>query len=292
MNDLIPLNDVQTMAVAIAKSGLFGVKTPEQALALMLVAQAEGRHPALAARDYDIIQGRPSKKAEAMLRDFLESGGKVEWHTLDDTAADATFSHPAGGTVRIDWTMRRADAAGLGGRDMWKKYPRQMLRSRTVSEGIRSVCPMATSGMYVPEEVADIVKEKEVKGEVVDRNTGEVKPAITGPQNYPAEAFAKNLPTWTKLIATGKKTAEDIIKTVSTKGVLSDEQKKRINAVKKDENADEVTFALVEEKIRNADSEDTLALARDLIRHVKDEAQRNDLIGLADIRSTAFRGEQ
>lgn len=161
-NALIPMNDVMAMAAAVAKSGLFGVKSADQALALMLVAQAEGRHPALAARDYDIISGRPAKKTEAMLRDFLESGGKVEWHTLDDTIADATFSHPSGGSVRIAWDMKRAGAAGLSGRDMWRKYPRQMLRSRTVSEGIRTVCPMATSGMYVPEEVQDIVREKDI----------------------------------------------------------------------------------------------------------------------------------
>ena len=152
---IMPIGDIERMAQAIAKSGLFGVKEPNQALALMLVAQAEGRHPALAARDYDIIQNRPAKKSEAMLRDFLESGGKVEWHKLDNDVADATFSHPAGGTVRIDWNMKRASAAGLGTKDMWRKYPRQMLRARCVSEGIRTVCPMATSGMYVPEEVQD-----------------------------------------------------------------------------------------------------------------------------------------
>lgn len=159
----VALGDIERMAVSVAKSGLFGVKTADQALALMLVAQAEGRHPALAARDYDIIQGRPAKKAEAMMRDFLESGGKVEWHQLDDKGCAATFSHPSGGTIKIDWTMARAVSAGLGGRDMWKKYPRQMLRSRVVSEGIRTVCPMATSGMYVPEEIQDIVREKVIK---------------------------------------------------------------------------------------------------------------------------------
>lgn len=159
----VPLGEIERMASSVAKSGLFGVKTADQALALMLVAQAEGRHPALAARDYDIIQGRPAKKAEAMMRDFLESGGKVEWHQLDDKGCAATFSHPSGGTVKIDWTMARAVSAGLGGRDMWKKYPRQMLRSRVVSEGIRTVCPMATSGMYVPEEIQDIVREKVIK---------------------------------------------------------------------------------------------------------------------------------
>lgn len=147
--------DIQLMAKNIAESKLFGTMNAQQAMALMLISQAEGRHPALAARDYDIIQGKPSKKAEAMLRDFIASGGRVEWHILDDNEASATFAHPQGGTVKIDWNMERAKTAGLGGKDMWKKYPRQMLRSRCVSEGVKTVCPAATSGFYTPEEVRD-----------------------------------------------------------------------------------------------------------------------------------------
>lgn len=147
--------DIERLAASIAQSGLFGIKTKDQAIALMMIAHAEGRHPALAARDYDVIQGRPAKKAEAMLRDFLEAGGKAQWHALSDEIADATFSHPSGGSVRIMWDMERAAKAGLGGKDNWKKFPRQMLRSRTVSEGVRTVWPMATSGMHVPEETVD-----------------------------------------------------------------------------------------------------------------------------------------
>lgn len=153
-----PVSDLERMAKAFAASKLFGVQNVDQALALMLVAQAEGRHPASAAQDYHIISGRPAKKADAMLRDFLSAGGKVEWHALSDETADATFSHPSGGMARIDWTLDRAKAAGISN-PMWKKYPRQMLRSRVVSEGVRTVCPGATSGMYVPEEVQDIVEE-------------------------------------------------------------------------------------------------------------------------------------
>jgi hypothetical protein len=151
----IPVSDIERMASAVAASKLFGVKSPEEALSLMLIAQAEGRHPASAANDYNIIQGRPAKKADAMLRDFLSAGGKVQWLALDDKRAEATFSHPAGGTVTIAWDIERAKRAALSGKDMWAKYPRQMLRSRVVSEGIRTVFPGATSGMYVPEEVQD-----------------------------------------------------------------------------------------------------------------------------------------
>jgi hypothetical protein len=159
MNAIAPVamgfGEMERLAVSIAKSNMFGMKTPEQALVLMAISQAEGRHPALAARDYDIIQNRPAKKAEAMHRDFLAGGGKVEWHTLSDTVADATFSHPSGGTVRISWDMNRAAQAGLAKKENYRLYPRQMLRNRLISEGVRTVWPTATSGLHVPEEVRD-----------------------------------------------------------------------------------------------------------------------------------------
>lgn len=166
MNDLVlhhDMNDMYSIAKALAGSKLFGITTPEQALALCLIAQAEGRHPASAAQDYHIISGKPSKKADAMLRDFIGAGGKVEWRTLSDERADATFSHPAGGTVAIEWDIKRASTASLLGNAMWKKYPRQMLRARVVSEGVRTVFPMATSGMCVEEEARDIEAEERMR---------------------------------------------------------------------------------------------------------------------------------
>lgn len=168
--------DIERIAGAFAQSRMFGVSDPAAALSLCLLAQAEGQHPAIAFRDYSIIQGKPAKKAEAMQRDFLQSGGRIKWLQLDDSCAKAEFSHPAGGTAVIDWTLDRAKAAGLGGKDMWRKYPRQMLRSRTISEGVRTVCPMATSGMYVPEEVADFEPTSNVVPDAppVDIETGEV----------------------------------------------------------------------------------------------------------------------
>lgn len=73
--------------------------------------------------------------------------------------------------------MARAAQAGLASKDMWKKYPRQMLRSRVVSEGVRTVCPMATGGLYVPEEIDDMKPEpKNVESQVVTHE--QPKPVI------------------------------------------------------------------------------------------------------------------
>lgn len=170
------MGDLERIAIAIADGGLFGSKDRNAVLTLCLLAQAEGKHPAIVMQDYHIIQGKPAKKAEAILRDFISAGGRVEWHALSDVIADATFSHPAGGTVRIDWTMDRARAAGIAN-PMWKKYPRQMLRSRVISEGARSVCPSATSGLYEVGEVQDIVAEdtaKATNGGVINGTSQEV----------------------------------------------------------------------------------------------------------------------
>jgi len=156
------MGDLEKMAEAFAKSGMFGAKTPQQALALLLLAHGEGLHPAIAMRDFDVIQGRPAKKAEAMLRSFIGAGGKVEWHKLDDDCADATFSHPQGGSARITWDMARVRKAQISNQAMYNKYPRQMLRSRCVSEGCRTVYPASTSGLYVPEEQMDIAREKDI----------------------------------------------------------------------------------------------------------------------------------
>lgn len=163
VNTQVALGDMQVMASAIVKSGLFGMKTPDQALALMIVATAEGRHPGSVASDYHIIQGRASLKADSMLARFQQSGGRVEWHDHTNEKVSATFSHPAGGSLRIDWDMARAKAAGLGGKDNWKSYPRQMLRARVISEGVRATFPAVLNGMYTPEEVQEFDAPRPVR---------------------------------------------------------------------------------------------------------------------------------
>ena len=152
MSELVPYGDIERMATAVAKSGLFGIKTPEQAVALMLIAQAEGMHPAIAARDYHVIQGRPALKADAMLARFQAAGGKVNWSCYTDEEVTGEFSHPQGGVVTISWTISMAKVAGLAGKDNWKNFPRAMLRARCISEGIRTVFPGCVVGTYTPEE--------------------------------------------------------------------------------------------------------------------------------------------
>jgi len=251
---VMSLSDLEKMAVAFAKSGMFGAKTPEQAMALLLLAQGEGLHPAIAMRDFDVIQGRPAKKAEAMLRSFLAAGGSVEWHTLTDDLADATFKHETGGSARLTWDMKRADKAGLGGRDMYRKYPRAMLRSRTVSEGCRTVYPAATSGLHVPEEVeyfrdhekditpaAGALKALPIATqEIVLQTSAEVKGLLANDQIADAYALWQNsnfdndqkVAFWSTLDSKQKGVLGrmDEAERAQAKGTISEPQKKRLEA--------------------------------------------------------------
>lgn len=149
----VSVPDVMTMADVIVKSGLFpAFKNRESAAAMMLLCRAKGLDPMTAVERYHIVQGRPVMRADAMLGEFVRMGGRVEWHRRDDTEASATFSHPQGGSVTVSWTIEQARKAKLTGKDIWNQYPRQMLHARCVSEGVRSVLPGATNGLYTPEE--------------------------------------------------------------------------------------------------------------------------------------------
>jgi len=170
MNDLsvIGFSDLVQMAKSMANSGMFG-KNPDQMLSLMMIAQAEGLHPALAAMEYDIIQGRPALKGQAALARFQQSGGCVNWLVKTDGEAKATFSHPQGGSLTVSWDVSRAKKAGLwdkrganGQETPWQKMPGIMLSWRCVAEGVRAVYPACLNRMYLAEEVQDFEPLKNI----------------------------------------------------------------------------------------------------------------------------------
>ena len=162
MNNLVPIGDIQTMAEVAAKSKMFGFKSTEEAMAIMLLCQAENLHPAIAMRDFHVIQGRPALKADAMLARFQQAGGAVKWETYTDEQVTGIFSHPQGGSLEVTWTLAKAKLIGIANKDNWKNYSRAMLRARCVSEGIRSVYPGCVVGVYTPEEVQDFTPPRDI----------------------------------------------------------------------------------------------------------------------------------
>jgi hypothetical protein len=153
--ELMTLSDVRELAIDVASSKLFPVKTKEEAFTLMMICQSEGLHPMQALKRYHIISGRPSMRADAMQAEFQRQGGRVRWISRSDTSVSAEFSHEVGGTITVEWTFEMAKKANLLGNQTWQKFPRQMLTARVISEGVRTVLPGVVSGLYTPEEVQD-----------------------------------------------------------------------------------------------------------------------------------------
>jgi hypothetical protein len=158
------------MCRTVALSGIGGIKTPEAAFALTCLALSEdpsaGDSPVAfmralgkASRSYNIIDGKPSMKAEEMLGRFQNAGGTTKVLAYTDLECKMEFSHPRGGSCVIEWTKARAQNIGLMKKDNWIKHTRAMLRSRCISEGIRTVFPVVLGGMYTPEEIKEIVAE-------------------------------------------------------------------------------------------------------------------------------------
>jgi len=191
----IPLTEMQEMAKIGVESNFFGIKKPTEALALMLIAQSEGKHPATVFSQYHVIQGRPALKSDAMLARFQQAGGKVEWHDHTNEKVSATFIHPQGGALTVDWDMPRAKEAGLTGKDNYKKFPRQMLRARVISEGVRAVYPGVLQGMYTPEEVQEFdaprTAPRSVKAEPVVVEQVIEAPVVVEPVAVPATIEAE-----------------------------------------------------------------------------------------------------
>ncbi len=167
------MEDLKSMAETVARSGLFpGLQTPSAVFTLMLICESEGLHPAQALKRYHIIENRPTMRADAMQADFMQRGGLVRWERSDTEVCSAWFIHPryapdpgfnvtvtlaelfeSGVAARFD--KNRGPKGEMVLKDNYKRHPRQMLRARAISEGVRAVCPAVVAGIYAPEEVDD-----------------------------------------------------------------------------------------------------------------------------------------
>lgn len=286
-------DDMDRMADVLAQSGLFGVKNKTQAMALMLVAQAEGEHPMSVATDYDIIQGKGTRKTHSVLARFQAMGGKIDWHELTDLRAEATFSHPKGGALRLEWTFDMAKKAGLTNKDNWKSYARAMLRARLIAEGVRAVYPAAIGGWQVPEEAmgpqldTPPPTERHMGAADVVGAPPPSPPPPSGPAQWPDDKLDERkakVPEWQK----AGKTADEVIAFLANKGTLSDEQKARVRgwfapAQQAQDVEPKVTYAQVHQQMQDARTPAKLDEAASLIAAVQDATQREEL-------KTAYQG--
>jgi hypothetical protein len=127
---------------------------PDAALAVMVYGHELGLRPMTSLREVFIIEGTPSCSAKLM-RALIYRGGH-ELHFVEQSSQRCIVEGRRAdgqGSARVTWEWEDAQRAGLVTKDVWKKYPRQMLVARATSELARLIFADVTIG-YTPEELA------------------------------------------------------------------------------------------------------------------------------------------
>jgi len=180
---------IKEQASLLVKSGMLPatINTPEKAIAIALKGREIG-FPIMASFAYiKIIQGTPAVDAMAQLAKVRQHYPRARiWFTKLTSEVVTVRTQRSADEPEQEFSFSKADAeaAGLWGKDNWRKYPRAMLRSRVVSEMCRSVYPDAILGIaYTPDELGVLENDEgevyEVKAEEsVGRN--ESQPAHEG----------------------------------------------------------------------------------------------------------------
>lgn len=126
---------------------------PDAALAVMVYGHELGLRPMTSLREVFIIEGTPSCSAKLMRALIYRAGHALHFVEQSSTRCVVEGTRADGqGSARVTWTLDDAQVAGLTGKDVWRRYPRQMLTARATSELARLIFADVTIG-YTPEEL-------------------------------------------------------------------------------------------------------------------------------------------
>jgi hypothetical protein len=162
------VNRLQTLGKLLAESDLFpDTRAMAQAVVKVLAGQELGFGPVASMTGVYVVKGRITLSAN-LIAAAIRRSGRYDYRLkrLDDNACEIEFV--MGGTAigTSVFTIDDARKAGLAGGDSWRKYPRNMLFARAISNGAKWYCPDVFAGaqVYTPEEL----------GAEVDGETGQV----------------------------------------------------------------------------------------------------------------------
>lgn len=183
------MNALQTAATALYQSGFFtDVKTQAQAMVKVIAGAEIGLPPFASMTGIHIIQGKPVIGAN-LIATLVKNDPRYNYRvkTSDNTTCVITWYEGGAAVGESTFTMAEATAAGLTGKDNWKKYPSDMLFARALTRGARRYAPGIFGGapIYTPEEMGVETDEDGaiVSGEVID-----VTPAPAQHATPPANA--------------------------------------------------------------------------------------------------------
>jgi hypothetical protein len=131
------------------------IKTPGQAMAVVLAGRELGLGIMSSLRGIGIIKGKVSISAATQLGLMLKAGIKIKWVEQSTTRACIELSRQGMEPAQFSFTMEEAKQAQLvQGGGNWAKYPAAMLRARAITIGARAYAADIIDGCYDPEEIA------------------------------------------------------------------------------------------------------------------------------------------
>ena len=164
----LSLQDTLTLSEVFVKSGYFkDARDQAQGVVKILAGREMGFGPVASMGGINLIQGKPSTGAN-LLAAAIKRAPQYNYRpvVMENERAELVFFENGEEVGRSVFTIEDAKKAGLVTKDNWKKYPRNMLFSRALSNGARWYCPDVYSGVtpYTPEEL----------GADIDGDTGEI----------------------------------------------------------------------------------------------------------------------
>lgn len=176
----------ERLATSLTKSRLFpGLANAEGALAVILAGAELGVGPIAALTSIHLIKGRITLSASLMAAAIRRSAAydyRVTEHTATACEIEFTRHGRAIGSSRFTW--QDATVAGLTSSDTWRKFPRNMLFARAMSNGARWHCPDVFSGapVYTEDELDETpATTPGTFGDLVDVQWEMAAPAPTAP---------------------------------------------------------------------------------------------------------------
>lgn len=136
------------------------ITTPEAAFAVIVTGRELGLSAMQSLRAIHIVEGKPTLSADLMVALVKKSDACLFFRLVESSATVAIYeahrrNEPS--PTRLSFTFEEAKAAGVTGKDNWRKYPAAMLRARCAAALARAVFPDLVLGVYDPDELSPAV---------------------------------------------------------------------------------------------------------------------------------------
>jgi hypothetical protein len=163
------IDEATAIARAAVASKLYAVSSPEAALMILLTGRDLGLTASQSFRAIYVVSGKPVVSSDAMVAAIRRSGLCASWRVIETTTERCTIETLRAGESepeRETFSLDDAKRAGLDRRDVWRAYPRDMLRHRAAAGLARRVYPDVVLGCYAPGELEEQTSSSPVAVEV------------------------------------------------------------------------------------------------------------------------------